>query len=213
MQDALARELDEEIAGYKLGLSSSSAMERSGLGRPARGFMVRSRIKDAGAVLPAVGQMLVEVEVAFVIGRPIAPGERVGNLEDVISGAYLAVEIVRSRFRDRSAVGLPSFIGDSVGFHALVLGDALPMSARSALLGAPAELFLNGERVAAALSGPERTDPFAAFGLFMVDAADAGLPIDKGFIVTTGTLVAPFESDERGTYEARLGDMSVTFSV
>ena len=91
VQSALALELDEVVAGYKLGLSSAIAMERSGLGRPARGFMVASRIQNSGATLQAAGQMLVEVEVAFVIGRRVAAGERVGDVEDVISEAHLAI--------------------------------------------------------------------------------------------------------------------------
>lgn len=213
VQVALADELGG-IAGYKLGLSSAAAMARSGLGGPARGFMTGDRIKRSGATLaPVAGPLLVEVEIAFVLARDVPAGTRVADPAGLVGDAHLAIEVVRSRFNDRIAVGLPSFLADSVGFHALLLSDPLPGGVGSDLLGAPAELLHDGTRVAGPLDGPERTDPLHAFKLFLDQAAAANLPVAKGMIVTTGTLVAAYESDARGRYEARLGPASVSFTI
>jgi len=204
VQRRLAALLGDPPAGYKLGLSSPAAMARTGLGAPLAGFVPRPRLHPSGTVLdlPAEGAFLIEVEIVL----------RLDGTASGIEAAHLGLEIVRSRFTDRDAVGLPSFIADAVGFHALVLGDALPLDALPDLLRAGAALRMDGAPAAGAAVGEAAPDPLDALRRFRALAADHGMPVEPGMLVATGNLVAPFETDRPGAFEGRLGAAAVRFA-
>lgn len=213
LQRRLARELGEPLAGYKLGLSSEAAMGRTGLGVPVVGFMPSQHVHRSGDVLamPREGTFLIEVEIAFRLRRPLTPGTGRGEVRDAVASAHLVLEIVRSRFKDRNAAGLPSFIGDGSGFHALIVGDAVAPDDVPALVAQGATLLRDGEVAAAAAVGPESPDPFEALARFATVAHAYDLALDEGMMVATGDLVAPFETAGPGLYEGRLSSATVRF--
>ncbi|MCC6792948.1 MAG: hydratase, partial [Thermomicrobiales bacterium] len=167
IQRELMRIVDEPVRGYKLGLSSAAAMERTGLGMPIVGFVPGSRLHRSGASVdvPAAA-VLLEVEVALRIPAGWADGE------PMAPEAHLAFEVVCSRFVDRRAVGLPSFVGDDSGFHALVVGDPVPLDRLDALLAAGASLHRDSETVAGPATGRECPDPLEVLDRFRMLARE-----------------------------------------
>lgn len=203
LQRRLISELGEPVAGYKVGLSSTAAMQRSGLGEPIFGFVPKSRLHRSGSVVPvppAVG-MLIEVEIAF--GLP-------GDLNSEPS-AHLAFEIVRGRFVEPKSAGMPSFIGDGSGLGALVVGDPIPIAELPSLLRAGAVLKRDGELVSGALAGAECPDPPAVLERFRSLAARHDMPLAPGMIIATGSIVSPCETPTPGVYSAHLGPYTATF--
>jgi 2-keto-4-pentenoate hydratase len=205
LQCRLADELAEPISGYKLGLSSPAAMERSGLGDPVVGFVLTSRVHRSGAkvAMPAGGAFLIEVEVVLVLDES----------GDAVASAHLGFEIIRSRFTDRVAVGLPSFIGDAAAFYGVVLGDELPLAELPSLLQTGATLRQDGAVVANAALGRECPDPFDGLRRLRALAAEHAMPIGGGMIVATGNRILPFETDRPGLFEATFGPATVRFTA
>jgi 2-keto-4-pentenoate hydratase len=131
----------------------------------------------------------------------------------MIDAAYVAAEIVCSRFVDGKAAGPLSFLADDAGFHAFVQGESLRGATQSSLLHAPASLYRDGKPVGEPLYGDDCTDPLAALERFWVRAAKQGTEVESGAIITTGTLIRPFEFAPPGEYEGRLGDRRVAFRI
>lgn len=216
IQAALQRRMADGSAGWKIAGASVSSLKAAPHGAPVFGYLRDPCVHPSGAVLaapPNGAAFTLEVEIALRFGRACRPAAEVFEPATMIDAAYLAVEVVCSRFIDRKAVGVPSFIGDNAGFHAFVKGDALPQGAASALLAAPAQLLHYGEVVGPALAGDDRTDPLAAMQHFWAHAAALDLAVPAGALVTTGTLIRPHDTMKPGTYEGRLGDARVVFSI
>lgn len=197
LQDAVMRH-SRERGGWKLGVGSPAQLRAAGLRRPLIGQLEAARCHADGAALrlPPDGSVTVECEIAFVLDRDIPPArERVPAPAD-IRHASVTLELVRSRFVDRRAVGWPSFVGDNVGFEALVVSqpfclgldaDALKRVNDSAIV------TLDGEIQASALSGEAATDPIRSLTALFAHAAERGLTLKAGEIVTTGAMCQPFD--------------------
>lgn len=216
LQAALQPLLGDSVAGWKIAGSSVNGLKAAPHGAPVFGFLRESCMHPSGAVLaapPAGAAFTVEVEIAVRFGREVVPAREAFDAASMIESAHLAVEVVCSRFIDRKAVGVPSFIGDDAGFHAFILGDALPGGIASPLLHAPATLWHHGELVGPATAGDDRTDPLAALALFWRHAAAYGYTVPAGAVITTGLVIKPWDTSAPGTCEGRLGDARVVFSI
>jgi 2-keto-4-pentenoate hydratase len=135
---------------------------------------------------------MVEFEIAFVLARDVVPTEPLPAPREVIGAVHTTFELVLSRFVDRRSVGFPSFVGDNVGFEALIVGDTIDIAQVSSV--APnVVVSVNGEERARGMSGENLTDPFAALGALMKHARERKVPLRRGDIVTTGANATPFE--------------------
>lgn len=202
-QAALFQQAGGERAGWKLGVGSPAAMRSAQLARPLVGQLARSRLHESGVQLhmPGAGAVTVECEVAFVLARDIAPqpGQRF-DAQD-IRATCVTVELVRSRFVDRKAVGWPSFVADNVGFEALVVGaTACPGLDLAVLRALPEQtvVYLDGQPKAEGLFGDTATDPLNSLQALFDHAAEQGLTLRAGDIVSTGAMCAPFDVEGAG---------------
>ena len=179
------------------------------LGTPIMGFIPTSRLYQSGATIdaPPAADMLVEVELALTLP--------VGWTDDPRAepSARLAFEIVRSRFARRDAIDLPSFVSDASGFHALVVGDAIPFDRLHWFLAAGASLQLEGKVVAEAVVGHERPDPLDVLAQFRTLALMFGMPVAPKMVISTGSLIVPFEARGAGEFEGRLASSAVQFTM
>jgi 2-keto-4-pentenoate hydratase len=209
IQRRLVEIVDEPVRGYKLGLSSAAAMERTGLGAPIVGFVPASRLHPSGASVevPAGVPVVLEVEVALGIPTGWIDGT------PPRAEAHLAFEVVCSRFVDRNAVDLPSFVGDDSGFHALVVGDPIPLDRLDALLGLGASLHHAGKMVAGPAVGRECPDPLDVLERFRTLAQEIAFPVTGAMTIATGSLIVPFETGGEGGFEGRLGSSRVSLSL
>lgn len=215
VQDALRGVLGEDVAGWKVAASNVAALRSSEFGLPLFGYLAASRIHDSGAALPVFesGPYTIEVEVAFEIARDVRPADDPLIFEDVVAGAYLAIEVVRSRYINRKVVGAASFVADDSAFYAFIKGDALSRRTPTPWRDATVSLLRDGEPVTHALSGDANTDPVESLRLFWEHAATYDIALPAGALITTGTLIAPLDAAEPGRYEGRLGQASVWFTI
>ena len=213
IQRRLQEELGEAGAGWKIGGASVNGLRASPSGQPVFGFLRGSCVHESGAVLDLPpGGVVLEVEIAVRFGSHVAPASTPFD-PAMIDRAYVAIEVVRSRFRDRKAVGQPSFLADAAGFHAFVRGDELPGGSQSPAFGEAATLSLDGVPIAGPLSGDDGTDPLAALRLFWDHAASQQLVVPAGAFVTTGTQTAPVDATRGGTYQGSIGGYVVRLQL
>ena len=210
---AIQRQMQEEIgeasAGWKIAGASPNGLRASPSGKALFGFLRSTCVHPSGVALAMPhGGVTLEVEVAVRFGKTVAPASTALD-PALIDEVFLAIEVVRSRFRNRKAVGQPSFVADDAGFHAFIRGDVLPGGLGSTLLGEAATLSRNGVMIAGPLTGEDRTDPLSSLHLFWAHAASRRLVVPAGAFVTTGTQTAPVDVVEGGIYQGSLGGHEV----
>lgn len=215
VQDTLRTMLGEEVAGWKVAAANPAALRSSEFGVPLFGYLAASRIHDSGAALPVFesGDYTIEVEIAFEIARDVRPADDPLIFEEVVAGAFLAIEVVRSRYINRKVVGAASFVADDSAFYAFIKGDAFSRRAQTPWLDATVSLLRDGQPATHALSGDANTDPVESLRLFWEHAATYDISLSAGTVITTGTLIAPLDASEPGRYEGRLGAASVWFTI
>lgn len=206
--------LGYERFGWKVAGGSPRGLQTSPSGKAMFGRLWQPcRVDDGGRLaLPPKGELTVEVEVAVRLGRDVDPSREPFDA-GCFDAAFVAFEIVRSRFTDRKAAGQPSFIADNAGFHAFVLGPKLADGLDAAVFAQPASLACDGREVAAALMGDERTEPSDALAMFWRHAAEQQVRLPAGTIITTGTQTPPYDTRQPGLYRGTIGGVSVSLRV
>jgi 2-keto-4-pentenoate hydratase len=208
VQDRLLAELGQVPVGWKLGMGSVLQKRQSGVGRSIAGRILRSYLYRNGDTvpLPNAAPVTVEFEIAYVLGRDVLPEEAPFPVLDSVKEIRAAFELVLSRFRDRRAVGWPSFAADNAAFQALVLGETIDRE-RIPELTRSLVVSLNGREAARSLSGDDVTDPEAAFEDLIAIARERRTILRAGSIVSTGTVSKPFTlSGQVEVNAAFLGD-------
>jgi 2-keto-4-pentenoate hydratase len=194
VQDRLIAEMGERVAGWKLGVGSPLAMRNGGLNRPLVGRILESYCYRSGDAvrLPNQTPVTVEFEIAFILGRDIEPDGAPISAMDAVSTTHPAFELVLSRFVDRRAVRWPSFVGDSVGFEASVIGDPIDFTQIGEVIRTVV-VTANGKEMARGLSGDDLTDPLKSLEYLIAHARERGVVLKRGEIVSAGAVAKPFD--------------------
>ena len=205
IQRQLQEETGEPSAGWKMGGASVNGLRSSPSGQATFGFLRASCVHASGVALALPpGGAVLEVEVALRFGRQVAPATTPFD-PALIDAAFVAIEVVRSRFHDRKAVGQTSFVADDAGFHAFVYGAVLPGGLASGAVAEGAMLSRDGVPISPPLSGDDGIDPLESLRLFWDHAASHGIVVPAGAFVSTGTQTAAVEVSEGGTYQGSIG--------
>lgn len=126
VQAALARQFGAfPPAGFKIGATAATMQLHLGIRSPAAGFMMRAGLQPSGTATPFRAWITpgVECEIAFRLGRDVAPGEHsLETLADAVAAVLPAIEIVENRYQGGVAIGTPMLIADRFFHAAAVLG-------------------------------------------------------------------------------------------
>ena len=211
VQDALVASMGA-AAGWKLGVGSAAGMRSGGLDRPLAGRVLQDYVRRKGDTvrLPNAAPATVEFEIAFVLGRDIAPGERLSDPLSAVAEMRVTFELVMSRFVNRRAVAWPSFVADSVGFGALIVGDVI---SDIEAVAAGVVIDVDGEEVARGLTGDDATYPITAFDYLIAHARDRGATLKRGEIATLGAVGKPFDLARSGRVTARYPGGALDFGL
>ncbi len=214
IQDRLIARLGETVRGWKLGVGSIKAKRQTGFGRSVAGRVLASRTFENGATVPLLGTapVVVEFEIAFVLGRDIHPGEDPEAAMDAVSETRVTFELVRTSFIDRSAVGFPSFAADNSGFEALIIGGPLDPAEIKAATDSVV-VRVDGTERARMATGDDATDPVAAMIGFAGLAQERGMVLQRGAIISTGTATNPFPLAAPATITAHYLDAELNCRI
>lgn len=188
----------ERPAGRKIGFTNRTMWDRFNVSAPVFAPMYDSTLRPLGTPFPLTGLMepRIEPEIAFRLSAAPAPGMSADDLMACVSGLCAGFEMVHSPYAGWEFEGADTVA--AVGLHGAFLHgpilDLYPKD-RSGWIGRLADfetvLCRNG---AVADTGHARNvlggGPLVALGHLadLVASTPGATPLQKGDIVTTGTL-------------------------
>lgn len=168
----------------------------------------------AAADLPGLG---IEVEVAVTLSKDL-PGKAVGTSADDVKAAlgsiHLAIEVLASRYTDRSKVPQLAGIADMQSGGAVVLGEALAATDLPEFGKQAMSLSFNGEVVQTSVGNATTENVLTSIAWLAGHAASRGKPLKAGNVIITGARLGPlpFNTGEVVAEAPGLGHVSVRFA-
>jgi len=205
------------IRGHKVGLSAKAMQQMLGVHEPDYGHLLDTMFVAEGDTVP-IGrfcQPRAEIEVAFVLGRPLrGPGVTVADVVRATDYVLPSIEIVDSRVADWK-IKIADTIADNASSAALVLG-ARPTRLHEvdpALIGAV--LRKNGEILETGCSGAVLGNPVTAVAWLANKVAQFGVTLEPGHVIMPGscTRMVPIAAGDtiRAEFDT-LGPVGVRFA-
>jgi 2-keto-4-pentenoate hydratase len=196
IQDGLFALLDQDLAGWKLAMTSPAGQARAGYDHPFTGQMFSSRVKQSPAAFPKgmFHQPLLEAEIAFRMKSALGPrAARYTTYEvlDAVDSAIIGVEVADVRYAGSWPFPMPLLAADNGAFGAFVSGPDIPGWRDRDLMQIEGALDMNGKQVAGKQTGDERTDAIAALVWLVNDLSTRGYALRAGDLVTTGSATVP----------------------
>jgi 2-keto-4-pentenoate hydratase len=155
IQEATVAALADPVAGWKVALPLD--------GRTVRGAILASRVFASGSEVSARTTPLlgIEAEIAFRFDLDLPDRAAPYTREDVERAvtAFVALEIVDSRFRDYRGTPLLDRIADCVSNGAFVRGDVQPQWREIDVVDIPVRLEIDGVTVVERIGGHPARDP------------------------------------------------------
>ncbi len=173
-------------------------------GGPAVAPIFRSRVGNSG-VLKLDGSNLLgfEVEVAVVLGRDVPTALDDAAILAAIDHYVVGIEIVGSRFTDRSAAGPFGAIADNMASLGYAI-DPTPRALRDNIEGIDVALEYGGVEIYRAPAKHGFGTVLASF-LAYARAQHPTYPLKAGMIVTTGSMCGLVPATGTGRVMARFG--------
>jgi 2-keto-4-pentenoate hydratase len=195
VQDEMARLVGSRVVGWKLGMTSASAMREWGIDCPLPGRLFENALFQEPAVISAsgFGKPMVEPEFAVRIGSSICPRVESYKREEVVNAVaavHLAIEIGDFRLAKRPLSPLEQ-IADNSGFGAFIVGPEVPDWYKIDFKTIPVQLMINGHLVASGFEGDGRIDPIEVVVWTLNHLCGRGIQLAAGALISTGTATTP----------------------
>lgn len=190
----------------------------SATGLPFAAPILKKTVVDTGATLKTADYngLAIEVEVAVTIAHDL-PGKDGGyTAEDAkaaIASTHVALEILASRFVDRTKVIQLAGIADLQSGGAVVLGPAVKADALPEFGAQKMALSFDGAEVKTTDGNATTENMLGAIAWLANHTAARGLPLKAGTVVITGARVGPlaFAGKDVSAEAPGLGTVSVSF--
>jgi len=140
--------------------------------------------------VPAGGQIGIETEIAFRLGRGFpkrATPYTLAEIQDGIAAALPVVEMVSSRYVDTTKVTLAEAMADSISHAGLVLGAEVPGWRDMDLASLTVKQTCGGTVQVEKVGGNPSGDPFTPLVWLANYLPSVGLALEAGQVVTTGS--------------------------
>jgi len=220
IQAAFAEEWELPVAGFKIGCTAKEQQEFLGVDGPFYGRVFAPFLRESPTELSAGAfQMLgLEGEFAFRIKAAIKPRKAPYTREEVeakVGALYPAIELVDSRLEDWTSQPAGSIVADN-GFNgALIIGKPVREWRKHDLARAKVSLAIDGEVVGKGTGRLALGHPLKALTWLANALSQAGIPLLRDHIVTTGT-VTSFNIAQAGSTAVadfgKFGTVEVTFT-
>jgi 2-keto-4-pentenoate hydratase len=206
------------VRGHKVGLSSRAMQEMMGVDECDYGHLLDDMFVFEGDTIETSGLCTprVEVEVAFVLGRPL-PGKSC-HVADVLRGTEFvlpSLEIIDSRIRDWK-IGLVDTIADNASSCRVVLGgNPVRPTEIDDLRLIDARLEIDGAEVACGRADAVLGNPASAVAWLARKLDGFGVQLSEGDVILPGSCTRAFDvrpgSHVRADFDG-LGGVEVEFS-
>lgn len=211
---AVFRSHEDQVAGYKAGLTSRAAQQRFGAKGPALGVLLASMRRYNAVKRSDYYRLALEVEVGYLLGKPISQPVTHRTVRPYVLGIAPAVETRDLAFADLKAVTLPDLVASNVTCRGFILGKTVRADQvdPDAVSG---QLLRGGQALGPAVSGKAALgSQWEALAWTVNQALALYGPLGEGSVIITGSL-GPMFPGEPGEYRAVFsgGLGEVAFSV
>ena len=198
VQDALCRLLckdgADEIAGYKIALTSKAMQEMVKVDQPLSGAVLASRIRSAPAKLKLrdYQRLGVECELAVRLADSLPADRRPydeNSVFDAVAEIMPAFELIEDRRADYAQIDAESLVADNAWNAGVVLGKPLVDWEDFDFVGSRGVLKINGKAQAEGKAGDALEHPLNALAWLANALIHRGHQLEAGMIVMTGSIV------------------------
>ena len=207
----------EQLAGWKVGLSSDTTRQMFGLDAPISAYLLTSRRFQSGGSFNCADfrKPIIESELCIMMGQRLrGPGVTREQALAAVAGAAPALELVDMRLN--IGVDLPLGVADGVAQWGFVTGpEVTPYPAALDLGAMTAETKRNGEVVASVQGKEAIDDQIQTIAWLANHLAQFDLALEVGQCVMTGSMTKPTPIEKGDTWEttfSSFGTVSATFS-
>ena len=214
------RHTRSRLYGWKIAATSEAGQRHINVPGPMAGRLLAERALPDGATSSLAGNLMrvVELEVAFRMGRDLAPRPRPYSVDEVLAAVatlHPALEIPDTRFQDFVNAGEAQLIADNACGYFYVPGPAMQGNWRAIDLAAHrVRGDVVGKGTHEGRGANALGDPRIALAWIANELSRLGLTLAAGEFVMTGTCVVPIQvapGDEVRAHFGALGEMSVRF--
>ncbi|MCC3294263.1 2-oxo-hepta-3-ene-1,7-dioic acid hydratase [Arthrobacter sp. zg-Y411] len=182
-----------KLAGHKIGLTSKAMQAATGITEPDYGVILDDMVLENGAVLQwdAYTHPRIEVELAFVLGRPLAgPHCTLFDVLDATDYVVPALEILDSRI-EMDGRTIVDTISDNAAMGAMVVGGNPVKPADVDLRWVSALLYRNQGIEETGVAAGVLNHPAAGVYWLANKLAVHGTSLQAGEIILAGSFTRP----------------------
>lgn len=191
---ALRQALGEQLSGWKIAFAGSAAQRRFGIDEPVYGGLTDQMCvqPNTAVALSRLIQPKLEIEVAIVLGRSLAPGEYSDEaILDAIAEVAPAFEIADCRWQGWT-FGVGAFLADNAAAGLYCLGPRIafdPVKHANVAYRLECTGALCGEGDTEGREDPPLTNLCWLIRRLLADRQ----PVEAGQVVLSGALLAPMD--------------------
>ena len=207
----------EQLAGWKVGLSSDATRQMFGLDAPISAYLLTSHRFQSGGSFNCADfrKPIIESELCIMMGQRLrGPGVTREQALAAVAGAAPALELVDMRLN--IGADLPLGVADGVAQWGFVTGpEVTPYPAALDLGAMTAETKRNGEVVASVQGKEAIDDQIQTIAWLANHLAQFDLALEVGQCIMTGSMTKPTPIEKGDTWEttfSSFGTVSATFS-
>ncbi|BEQ13506.1 2-keto-4-pentenoate hydratase [Desulfoferula mesophila] len=198
---ALFRSHEDQVAGYKAGLTSQAVQQRFGAKGPALGVLMASMRRYKVVRRADFRNLALEVEIAYLLGKPISRPVTHRTVREYVLGIAPAVELPDLAYADMSAVTLPDIVAANVVCRGFILGPMVRADKLDPNV-TQGQLWRGGKPLTPAVGAKAALgSQWEALAWSVNQALAMYGPLSEGSVILTGSL-GPMFPGEPGSYEA-----------
>jgi 2-keto-4-pentenoate hydratase len=179
------------VAGYKIGLTTPVMQQLCGIGEPCYGTIFAREVHDRRAELAAADycRLGVETELAFRLGDDLPGGGKPKDFAAAVESAMAAIELIEDLRYDYKRLDAAAMVAGNVWNAGVVLGTPTTDWRNRDLARVTARLSINGREIGGGSGSDVMGHPLNALAWLADKLATDGMPLRRGMIVMTGSMV------------------------
>jgi 2-keto-4-pentenoate hydratase len=182
----------DQIAGYKIGLTSQRMQAMCGIDQPIAGAVFKRRVMKSGASVRIADyhHLGLEFEICARLGRDLEPRKTPYTRDEAaraVDAVCAAIELIDDRHADYAVLDCKSLVADNSWNAGVVLGSfVVPPSALDEVVGVA---FQDGAEIGRGRGADALGHPFEPLAWLANHLALQGDGLKRGDIVMTGSIV------------------------
>ncbi|MFC7397689.1 fumarylacetoacetate hydrolase family protein [Chelatococcus sp. GCM10030263] len=187
VQERVAELLETEVAGWKVGFDAQ--------GKTVYAPVLERLTRKGGPELPVArdAPSVIEVEIAFILDEDVTAGQAVADATEVVSTIALGMEVIQSRFRDRTAQPFLSTLTDNLSNGAYFLSISTPWASSPDLDSLHLTVMRDGDMIWGQTVAHPQGDIALPMRAMLAEPPSHCGGLKRGQFITTGTLCGAIE--------------------